>query len=183
MALRPALFLDRDGVVNIDSGYVHRIEDFRFDPAIFELCRAAHARGYAIVIITNQSGIARGFYGVEDYRRLTGWMLARFRAECVEIAAVYHCPFHPTEGLGPYRRAHSWRKPEPGMILDAARTLHLRLGASILIGDQERDIDAARAAGVGTAILVHAGHDTSRADHVFDTMAEALDWFVRTDDR
>ncbi len=183
MALRRALFLDRDGVVNIESGYVHRIEDFRFDPAIFKLCCAAQARGYAIVIITNQSGIGRGYYGAEDYRRLTGWMLARFRAESVEIAAVYHCPFHPTEGLGRFRREHPWRKPAPGMILDAARTLHLRLGASVLIGDQERDIEAARAAGIGTAVLVHAGRPASQADQVFDTMAEALDWFERYDPR
>ncbi len=177
MSLRKALFLDRDGIVNIDTGYVHRAEDFRFDPAIFALCRAAQARGYAIVIVSNQSGIGRGYFGAGDYRRLTDFMLERLRAESISVAAVYHCPFHPTEGIGRFRRDHPWRKPAPGMILDAARALNLRLGASILIGDRESDIEAAHAAGIGTAVLVAAGRPASAADHMFGSLAEALNWF------
>jgi D-glycero-D-manno-heptose 1,7-bisphosphate phosphatase len=178
MPFRKALFLDRDGVVNLDSGYVHRIEDFRFTPGIFELCQAAQQRGYAIIIVTNQSGIARGLYGGAEYRRLTDWMRAAFAEAGVEIAAIYQCPYHPTQGLPQWRRAHPWRKPEPGMILDAARALALDLGKSVLIGDKPADMAAARAAGVGTAILL-AGSGDPNADLVVATLAQARDWLTR----
>jgi D-glycero-D-manno-heptose 1,7-bisphosphate phosphatase len=178
MVFRKALFLDRDGVVNVDRGYVHRIEDFEFTPGIFDLCRQAQQRGYLIVIITNQSGIARGLYGGTEYRRLTDWMRARFLAEGIEIAAIYQAPYHPTEGAAPWRREHPWRKPGPGMILDAARALTLDLGASVLIGDQPSDIAAARAAGIGTAILLAESPDKS-ADLVVPTLRGAHDWLMQ----
>jgi D-glycero-D-manno-heptose 1,7-bisphosphate phosphatase len=146
------LILDRDGVVNADSGYLHRIEACRFVDGIFELTEAFAARGFAIVIASNQSGIGRGYYTTADFERLMDWMKGEFAGHGTAIAAVYHCPDHPTEGVGSYRRDNSWRKPGPGMLLQAARDLDLDLARSWTVGDKMTDIEAGRAAGVGTLV-------------------------------
>lgn len=150
-----ALFLDRDGVINVDHGYVHRIEEFDLLDGIFELIRAARARGYAIVVVTNQAGIGRGYYGEEDFQRLSAWMLERFEREGARIDRIYHCPDHP-EGVGVYRRESPMRKPQPGMLLQAARDLALDLGTSVLVGDKETDIEAGLRAGLHCTILLTA---------------------------
>lgn len=149
-----ALFLDRDGVINQDRGCVHRIEDFHFIDGIFELCRAATGSGMAIIVVTNQAGIGRRIYSEADFQRLTGWMVARFADEGAKIDQVYFCPHHPTHGIGGYRRECSCRKPSPGMILQARDDHGICLPNSILIGDKEWDIVAAKAAGVGTTVLI-----------------------------
>ena len=153
---RRALFLDRDGVINVDHGYVHRSEDFEFIDGIFDLCRYAHAQGWLLVVVTNQAGVARGLYSEEDFHELTRWMLARFAAEGAPITAVYFCPTHPTAGEGAYRRESFRRKPNPGMLLEAAQEHSIDLQASALVGDKGSDILAGRAAGVGTCILFAA---------------------------
>jgi D-glycero-D-manno-heptose 1,7-bisphosphate phosphatase len=149
---RRGLILDRDGVINHDIGYVHRIEDCRFTEGIFAMTKAFADRGFAIVIATNQSGIGRGFYGEAEYAALRDWVAAEFGRHGVAIAAAYHCPDHPTEGIGAYRRDNPWRKPGPGMILQAAIDLALDLGRSWTVGDKESDVAAGRAAGVGTLL-------------------------------
>lgn len=155
MAAR-ALLLDRDGVINVDHGYVHTIDRFDPVPGIFELGRRAHDLGYRLAVVTNQSGIARGLYSEAQYQELTGWMRRRFAAEGAPLAAVLHSPFHP-EGVWPeYRRDSFWRKPAPGMLLEAAARLGLDLAASLLIGDHARDLEAARRAGVGRRVFVGA---------------------------
>ena len=164
---RKALFLDRDGVINVDRNYVHRVEDFEFLPGIVELCAAAGARGYLIVVVTNQAGIGRGYYTEADFQRLTAWMVGTFRQRSIDIARVYHCPYHPTAGVGEYRRESFDRKPNPGMLLKARDELGLDLAGSVLIGDKDSDIEAGRAAGVSHLIkLVHdaaaARPDTGR---------------------
>src|SRR5215469_8341410 len=146
------LILDRDGVVNEDRGYLYRIEECRFVDGIFELAADFAARGFAIVIASNQSGIGRGYYTEADFERLMAWMKGEFARRGVTIAGVYHCPDHPTEGVGRYRRANPWRKPGPGMLLQAARDLDLDLGGSWTVGDQMSDIEAGRAAGVGMLV-------------------------------
>lgn len=152
---RPALFLDRDGVVNEDRGYVHRIEEFEFLPGIFALCRfAARRLGWPIIIVTNQSGIGRGYYGEAEFLALDEYMRARFAAEGAPIARTYFCPYHAEHGLGEYRQDHPWRKPLPGMILQAAEDFDLDLAASVMIGDSLKDVLAGNAAGVGHNILV-----------------------------
>jgi D-glycero-D-manno-heptose 1,7-bisphosphate phosphatase len=180
-----ALFLDRDGVVNVDHGYSHRAEELRLAPGAIELCRAGAARGFLLVIVTNQSGIGRGLYTEAEYRRFTGEMLSRLRREGIEIAAVYHCPYHPEAGIGPYRRDHSWRKPNPGMLIDAARSLDLDLAGSVLVGDAARDILAARRAGVGTAVRIAPPRGAAPGagdlaegtpDAVLDSVAAAAAW-------
>jgi D-glycero-D-manno-heptose 1,7-bisphosphate phosphatase len=156
LGLLPALFLDRDGIVNLDLGYVHRIEDFIFRDGIFELCAAAQSRGSALVIVTNQAGIGRGHFTEADFHILTGWMLEQFSARGIAITGVEFCPDHPTHGIAAYRRDNPRRKPAPGMILDAAASLGLDLAASALIGDHATDMQAALAAGIPTRLLLPA---------------------------
>lgn len=153
---RAALFLDRDGVINVDDGYVHKIDAFRFLDGIFPLCRSAKAAGMAICVVTNQAGIGRGYYTEQDFHDLTAWMLTRFAVEDVVIDGVYFCPFHPTHGIGRYKAESPDRKPAPGMILRAAMDHNLDLTRSVLIGDKESDIAAAKNAGIGTAVLLNA---------------------------
>ena len=152
--MQAALFLDRDGVINVDSGYVHRPEDFHYVDGIFDIAREARRLGYRLVVITNQAGIARGYYTEKRFLELTDWMCERFVKEQAPIDRVYFSPYHPTEGVGIYKLDHISRKPHPGMILQAQRELDIDLGGSILIGDKYSDIQAGLAAGVGTNILM-----------------------------
>lgn len=154
--MQAALFLDRDGVINVDSGYVHRPEDFYYVDGIFDIAREACRVGYMLVVITNQAGIARGYYTEKQFLGLTDWMCERFVKEQAPIDRVYFSPYHPTEGVGIYKLDHISRKPHPGMILQAQRELEIDLQGSILIGDKHSDIQAGLAAGVGTNILVQA---------------------------
>ena len=148
-----ALFLDRDGVININHGYVHQPENFDFIDGIFDLAREAHAQLYKLVVITNQAGIARGFYSEQQFHELTRWMCHQFFLQGAPITKVYFSPFHPTAGIGEYKKDDPSRKPHPGMILQAQRELNLDLENSILIGDMPTDIHAGVAAGVGCNYL------------------------------
>jgi len=149
---KKALFLDRDGVINEDLGYVYKIEEFKFIPGIFDLCRAATLRDYALVVVTNQAGIGRGLYSEQDFDHLTDWMCDRFLQADAPISRVYFCPDHPVFGIGPYKRESQLRKPNPGMILRARDELSLDLSQSILLGDKESDIEAGLRAGVGRTV-------------------------------
>jgi|TARA_B110000211_G_scaffold49656_1_gene54160 D-glycero-D-manno-heptose 1,7-bisphosphate phosphatase len=151
---RKALFLDRDGVINVNYGYVHKVKDFDFVNGIFDLTRAALAKNYIIFVVTNQAGIGRGYYSEKDFHALTGWMCARFRSEGVLISKVYYSPYHPTHGVGKYKKNHNSRKPQPGMLLQAINEFNIDAARSILIGDQATDIQAAMAAGLGTKIYL-----------------------------
>lgn len=150
---RPALFLDRDGVINVDHGYVHRPEEFDFIPGIFELCLQAKSLGYWIFIVTNQAGIGRGYYTEADFLSLTEWMITQFTQKGVKIDQVYFCPYHPEHGIGQYKKESEYRKPGSGMLLQATREFPVDLSRSCLIGDKESDILAAQRAGVGRSIL------------------------------
>jgi len=174
-----ALFLDRDGVINVDKGYVGRIEEFEFLPGIFALCRTAQDVGLVPIVATNQAGIGRGYYSEHDFHTLTEWMVAEFRTRGIDIGRVYHCPYHPEAGLGEYRRESFDRKPNPGMILRAKDELSLDLSGSVLVGDKDSDIAAGRAAGVGFNIkLVHAAQGApDRLE--FNTLHAIGDWLVR----
>jgi D-glycero-D-manno-heptose 1,7-bisphosphate phosphatase len=152
----PALFLDRDGVINVDRGYVHRPEDFQLVDGAVDLCRAAAAAGHRVVVITNQAGIGRGLYSEDRFAEFTRWMMAELRARGAPLTAVYWCPHHPTAGLGDYRAACPARKPEPGMLLAARDELGVDLAASALVGDKPSDLEAGRRAGVGRLLLLGA---------------------------
>jgi D-glycero-D-manno-heptose 1,7-bisphosphate phosphatase len=153
-----ALFLDRDGVINVDHGYVHRAEDFDFLEGIFDLTRVAVTKGYLIFVITNQAGIGRGFYSINDFNLLTNWMCKRFDTEGVTISEVYYSPYHPIHGKGKFKQDHVSRKPNSGMIYQAAEKFNVDLQQSILIGDKLTDIQAGVNAGIGTNIL-YLGND------------------------
>lgn len=165
-ALDRALFLDRDGVINVEKNYVHRVEDFEFLPGIFDLCASARAQGYRLVVVTNQAGIGRGLYTEADFQHLTQYMVGVFRQRGIDIARVYHCPFHPTAGLGEYRRESFDRKPQPGMLLKARDELGLDLSRSAFIGDKASDMEAGLAAGIGRLIQVVTSDDEPGPAHV-----------------
>ena len=156
-APRRALFLDRDGVINVDHGYVHTPDRTDWVPGIFELVAQAGAAGFLPVVVTNQAGIARGYYDEAAFLTYTEWVHDEFRRRGAPLAATYFCPHHPDAGLGELRRACGCRKPEPGMLLAAAQRLDLDLQASLLVGDNESDIEAAVRAGVGATRRVVAG--------------------------
>ena len=151
---RRAAFLDRDGVINLDRGYVYREEDFEFVPGVLEAARRLDEAGYLLVVTSNQSGIGRGLYSEGDFARLTSWMKQRFHESGAPLAAVYYCPHHPTEAAGIYRRECSCRKPAQGMLLAAARELGIDLASSIMFGDKISDLEAAHAAGVPLRVLL-----------------------------
>lgn len=155
----PALFLDRDGVVNHEIGYLHRPEDVRWVEGIVPLCRTAMEMGYKLVVVTNQSGIARGYYTMEQYETLTAWMRAELARENVFFDAVYCCPYHPEGVVQEFRREHEDRKPSPGMLRRAARELDIDLAQSILVGDRCSDIAAANTAGLRQAFLLAGTED------------------------
>ncbi|GAB6074832.1 D-glycero-beta-D-manno-heptose 1,7-bisphosphate 7-phosphatase [Nautilia lithotrophica] len=138
-----AAFLDRDGVINIDTGYVGSIKDFKFKDGIFELLKLLQNLGFSLFIVTNQSGIARGYYSEEDFYKLTEWMKEKFKKEGIEIKDVRFCPHHPD-----ITGECECRKPKPGMILDLAEKYNIDLKNSIMIGDSDRDIEAAKRAGI-----------------------------------
>jgi D-glycero-D-manno-heptose 1,7-bisphosphate phosphatase len=152
--LRKAAFIDRDGVINVDSGYVGRWEDFRFAPDAIPMLQRLADEGHLLVVITNQSGIARGYFTEADYQLLTDRYLEALAAQGIRVAAVYHCPHHPQGTVAQFTRSCDCRKPAPGMILRAIRELGIDPAASILIGDSERDIEAGRAAGIGRLVRV-----------------------------
>lgn len=156
-APRRALFLDRDGVVNIDHGYVHAPGQATWVGGIFELCRDAHAAGYLPVVVTNQAGIARGYYTEAEFLAFTAWIHAQFAERGAPLLATYYCPHHPTAGLGPLLRECECRKPNPGMLLSAADDLGIDLRASLLVGDTDSDIQAAAAAQLRHAQLFPGG--------------------------
>jgi len=173
--MNKALLLDRDGVINKEINYLYRIEDVEFIDGIFETCRFFQQLGFLLIVITNQAGIARGKYTVDDFNKLNDWMLNEFQQRGVAISKTYYCPYHPTEGIGHYRKDSYDRKPNPGMILKARDDFHLNLQDSILVGDKEDDIEAGVNAGVGTNVLVKSGHPVfgpSKADVIIDSIKE-----------
>ena len=138
-----ALFLDRDGVINVEKHYLYKIEDFEFIEGIFDLCQFFQKLDYKIFVVTNQSGIDRGYYSEKDFEALTKWMIESFAKEGVHIDHVYHCPHHPD-----ISGSCSCRKPKPGMLLEAIESFDIDVKGSLLVGDKERDIESAIAAGV-----------------------------------
>ena len=141
--LRPALFLDRDGVINYDYGYVFQKDKFHFLDAIFDFVRYFYEKNYHIFVITNQSGIARGYYGEKEFSEISKYMLKKFKENGVEISKIYHCPCHPD-----FSEICECRKPKPAMLDQATSEFNIDLKSSILVGDNQKDIQAGESAGV-----------------------------------
>ncbi|PSW07004.1 D-glycero-beta-D-manno-heptose-1,7-bisphosphate 7-phosphatase [Photobacterium rosenbergii] len=180
---KPAVFIDRDGVINIDHGYVHTTDDFEYVEGVFEACKKLKAMGYMLVLVTNQSGIARGMFTEDEFLTLTEWMDWNFVDNGVEFDGIYYCPHHPTEGKGDYLQDCKCRKPKPGMFISARDFLKIDMAGSVMIGDKADDIKAAAAAEVGTKILVRTGKAITEegeqlADTVLDSVADVPAWLA-----
>mgnify|MGYP000156137381 CR=1 FL=1 len=164
------IFLDRDGVINKEINYLHKIQDFEFIDGIFEACHHFKSLGYHIVIVTNQSGIARNIYKDEDYQILTIWMLEEFKKNNIEILDIFHCPHGPHSSC-------KCRKPRPGMLLEAKIKHRIIMDYSWMIGDKEIDIEAANTAGIVNTILVKSGHKIneshSNAQFILESINQA----------
>ena len=148
--MQKVLFLDRDGVINVEKEYLHKIEDFEFIDGIIDLCRFYQEMGYKIIIVTNQSGIARKYYTEEDFLKLTKWMIESFNDLGISISKVYFCPHHPS-----ISGRCECRKPNPGMLLDADKEFTIDFSQSLIIGDKERDIEAGINAGIKESYLLN----------------------------
>ncbi|BDR14315.1 D-glycero-beta-D-manno-heptose 1,7-bisphosphate 7-phosphatase [Vibrio sp. STUT-A11] len=174
---KPAVFIDRDGVINVDHGYVHDEHDFEYIDGVFEATKALKDQGYMLVLVTNQSGIARGKFSEERFLSLTQWMDWNFVDHGVEFDGFYYCPHHPEEGIGEYKQDCDCRKPKPGMFISARDFLKIDMEKSVMIGDKAEDMMAAEAAGVGTKILVRTGKPITEqgealASVVLDSIAD-----------
>lgn len=175
-----AVFLDRDGVINKDTGYVHLVDDFEYIDGVFDACLTLKKMGYLLVVVTNQSGIARGLYSEDDFHTLTEWMDWNFADKGVDLDGIYYCPHHPEKGIGEYKQDCDCRKPKPGMMLDAAKFLKIDMANSVMVGDKADDMRAAKAAGIGKSILVRSGKvvdeaGIKEATMVVDSIADVPD--------
>jgi len=164
------IFLDRDGVINKEVGYLHKIKDFEFIDGVFEACLHFQSLGFTLVIVTNQSGIGRGYYEESEFHTVNDWMLQQFNNQGIKILAVFFCPHGPEDGC-------SCRKPKPGMLLTAKEKHDIDMSKSWMIGDKEADITAANAAGIQNTILVKSGHTideyNSKASFILNSIEQA----------
>ena len=176
-----AVFLDRDGVINQDTGYVSCVDDFHFIDGTIEALQILKKKGYCLVVVTNQSGIARGYFTEEQFMSLTEWMDWSLADRDVDLDGIYFCPHHPTAGVGEYRQECNCRKPAPGMLLDAAKDLKIDLANSYMVGDKAGDLQAAKAAGVGHKVLVRTGKTvTEEAIALADEVQDSLLTFAKS---
>ena len=144
----PALFLDRDGVINFDHGHVYKVDNFDFLPGIFDLLTTANEKGYLVVVVTNQAGIGRGLYSEKEFHDLTTWMIEVFKAKNIIIDGVFYSPFHPTLGKGEYLLKENTRKPGSGMFKEALTQFDIDINKSLMIGDSFTDMEASINAGI-----------------------------------
>lgn len=173
----PAIFLDRDGTLNVDHGYVHEIDNFEFIDGTIEALQALKKMGYALVLVTNQSGIARGLFTEDQFMQLTEWMDWSLADRDVDLDGIYFCPHLPDATVEAYRQQCDCRKPQPGMLLSAQQHLDIDMASSYMVGDKIEDMQAALAAGVGTKVLVRSGKPVTAegeaaADWVINSLAE-----------
>lgn len=176
--MRKAVFLDRDGIINVDGHYVHTVEEFQFVDGIFDFCRKAKEKGYLLIVFTNQSGIARGYYTEEEFMALSDWMCDQFARQGAPIEKVYYCPYHPEKGIGKYHVESYDRKPNPGMLLKARDAYGIDMAESVVLGDKPSDVDAGRNGQVGKLILFPGEYGTSDAEDVITvhSLAEAAQY-------
>lgn len=178
---KKAIFLDRDGTINVDHGYVHQIDDFQFIEGVGKALKQLQDKGWLLVLVTNQSGIARGYFSEEQFLQLTEWLDWSLDEDYgVVMDGIYYCPHHP-EGQGEYREACDCRKPQSGMLIQAIKDLGIDPTKSVMVGDKLEDMLAGKNAGVKTNILVRTGKPVTEeaeqaADHVIDSLADLPKW-------
>jgi len=179
-----AVFLDRDGTINEEVGYLDSLEKLRVFPEAFEAVRLINQAKMKTVVITNQSGIGRGFFDELFVGRVHEEMRGLFLKEGAVIDSFYYCPHHPTEGMGQYRQVCSCRKPEPGLLLKASEDLDIDLGKSYMIGDMPKDVEVGQRAGA-KGILVQTGYGkgvdmgSTHPDYIAKDVLEAVKWIMR----
>lgn len=176
--MNKAIFLDRDGTLNIDYGYVHEIDQFHFIEGSIEALQKLKQMGYLLVLVTNQSGIARGYFSEQQFLQLTEWMDWSLADRGVDLDGIYYCPHHP-DGIGEFKQDCDCRKPKAGMLNQAIKELKIDPARSIMIGDKMEDMIAGKSAGIKTNVLVRSGKPISEdgeklADHVIDSIADVV---------
>jgi D-glycero-D-manno-heptose 1,7-bisphosphate phosphatase len=166
------IFLDRDGVINHEVNYLHKVKDIQFIDGIFDTCHLFLKYNYEIIIVTNQSGISRGLYTSSQFDEIKKWMNFQFRKREINILDTFHCPHLPNSNC-------FCRKPKPGLFLKAQSKYNINMAKSWMIGDKESDIIAANAAGIFNTILVRSGHkineDLSNAKFILDSIANSAE--------
>jgi len=177
-----AVFLDRDGVINEDYGYVYKIEDFHIYPYVIPALKKLQKAGFKLIIVTNQSGIGVGYYTEEDFKKITDYMLNTFEKEGINIDSVYYCPHHPEGVIPEYTMKCDCRKPNSGMIKQGIKEFNIDPASSFLIGDKENDIKAAHKEGI-TAALVKTGQGTkyvknTEADYIGENILDVVENFI-----
>ena len=145
---KPVVFFDRDGTLNVDKDYLHKIEDFEWMPGAIEAIKYVHEQGYLAIVITNQSGVARGYYPEADILAIHDYMNAELKKHGAYLDGLYYCPHHPGGAVPEYSYECDCRKPKPGLIEQACRDFPIELGLSYMVGDSQRDLECARRAGV-----------------------------------
>jgi len=182
--MRPAVFLDRDGTINEERNYLHRIEDFQLIPGAAEALKRLQDADYLLVVVSNQSGVARGYFGLAEVDRLNRHMVECLQKFGVELDGIYICPHHPSAGVGEFLRDCDCRKGRPGMLLQAAQELGIDLALSWMIGDKRSDIEAGVATGC-RSLLVRTGFgaeqqlsDDMQCAGIFDDLAHAADYIL-----
>lgn len=182
-----AAFIDRDGVINKERNYVHLIEDFVLLPGVVEGLTLLRAAGYRLIVVTNQAGIARGYYDKIALDRLHDFLRLLLAKQGVALDAVYYCPHHPEGSIREFAIQCDCRKPSPGMLLKAKEDFDLDLAASALIGDKLSDIQAGKRAGVGRTVIVESGHPVEQgarqeADFVAEDLIAAARYLTTSND-
>ena len=183
MKKNAAVFLDRDGTINEEVGYLSNLEQLKLFPATFEAIRIINESGMKAVVVTNQSGVARGFFNEDFIDTVHNLINEMLREKGAFIDQFYYCPHHPTEGDGAYKTDCDCRKPEPGMFLKAAEEIDIDLSRSYMIGDMLKDIQAARRAGV-KGILVKTGYgksiiETGKTVYIAQDILDAVTWIMK----
>jgi len=169
--MNKAIFLDRDGVINIEKNYLYKIKDFEFIAGAKDAMKRLNEDGFLLIVVTNQSGIERGYYSIDDFNKLNNWMIKTLKSENIEIKKTFFCPHTPQTEC-------QCRKPKPKMIQDATKEFDIDLKNSWLIGDKESDIEAAINAGITNTIIVRSGHQIdekkTKAKFVANNLFEAV---------
>ena len=188
MKKHAAVFLDRDGTINEEVGYMDSLEKLKIIPEAFEAIRLINQNGMKAVVVTNQSGVARGFFSEEFVQTVHAIIQEQLKAGKAFIDAFYHCPHHPTEGQGVYLQTCNCRKPAPGLLFKAADEMEIDLGRSYMIGDMPKDIEAAKRAGA-KGILVRTGYGQEHRafdvepDYIAGNILDAVRWILKDKDK
>lgn len=174
---RPAIFLDRDGVINVDTGYLHKIEEFKFIDLVKEALKLFKEKNYLLVLVTNQAGVAYGYYSENDVVTLNNWMQSELDKDGISFDGIYYCPHHPEKGIGKYLQKCNCRKPNIGMLERAHRDLKIDFSNSYMVGDRKSDVMTGKNANLKGSFLVKTGKPIdddadSYCDGVYNNLLE-----------